>query len=65
MVKQTKEHKIDKKNKSKGVSKVPKENPNTDNFGRKIPLFIITYIVLLYLEIFYKISIFGFSHLLK
>ena len=65
MVKQTKEHKIDKKNKSKGVSKVPKENPNTDNFGRKIPLFIITYIVLLYLEIFYKISIYGFSHLLK
>ena len=65
MVKQTKEHKIDKKNKSKGVSKVPKENPDTDNFGRKIPLFIITYIVLLYLEIFYKISIFGFSHLLK
>lgn len=65
MLKQTKEHKIDKKNKSKGVSKVPKENPNTDNFGRKIPLFIITYIVLLYLEIFYKISIYGFSHLLK
>ena len=65
MVKQTKEHKIGKKNKSKGVSKVPKENPNTDNFGQKIPLFIITYIVLLYLEIFYKISIYGFSHLLK
>ena len=65
MVKQTKEHKIVESIKSKGISKVAKENPNTDNFWQKIPLFIITYIIILYLEVFYKISIFGFSHLLK
>lgn len=80
LIKTNKERKVDENIKLKEIHNVKKAvtisnnskktqkellPKNKFNFNKKIPVFIITYIILLYLEIFYKISIFGFSQPIK